>query len=245
MADAIREITVEQGRDPRRAALVAFGGAGPLFATLLARELGVARVVVPRHAGNFSAWGLLGADVTRERARTRILRLSDEGLAQARALLDELSAELGSADGAVREERLDMRYVGQEHTLTVTLPRGAEPEGLRSLFARDYDRTFGHTMEEEVEIVSVRATLRTPLPRRAREQVLAGSRDGTGARSGEAWSFSRGEPLDFAIVERATLAAGETVPGPAIVLEPTATTYVDADFTARVDTSGSLFLRKE
>src|SRR5207302_648458 len=73
MADAIREITVEQGRDPREAVLVAFGGAGPLFATLLADELDIDRVVVPRHAGNFSAWGLLGADVTRERSATRII----------------------------------------------------------------------------------------------------------------------------------------------------------------------------
>src|SRR5205085_1689429 len=101
---------------------------------------------------------------------------------------------------------------------------GASVPQIRELFTREYDRTFGHTMEEEIEVVSVRATLRTALPRRAREQVSTVSRDGGGGAAGrEAWSFSRGEPLDFAIVERATLAAGETIPGPAIVLEPTAT----------------------
>ncbi|HUZ83138.1 MAG TPA: hydantoinase/oxoprolinase family protein, partial [Gaiellales bacterium] len=76
MADAIRSITVERGRDPREAAVVAFGGAGPLFGTLLADELNARLLVVPPHAGNFSAWGLLGADLSRTASRTRVLRVS-------------------------------------------------------------------------------------------------------------------------------------------------------------------------
>src|SRR5262249_57418764 len=79
MANAIRSVTVEQGRDPRSAALVAFGGAGPLFAALLARELEVPLVVVPRDAGNFSAWGLLDQDIVRSAARTSINRLHEPG----------------------------------------------------------------------------------------------------------------------------------------------------------------------
>jgi N-methylhydantoinase A len=237
MADAIREITIEQGRDPRSASLVAFGGAGPLFATLLARELDVTQVVVPRHAGNFSAWGLLGADLTRERSRTRILPLSDAGLAQARGELELLAAEL-DASGGSREERLDLRYVGQEHTLTVTLPPEAGADDLRALFAREYDRTFGHTMEEEVEIVTLRVALRTALPRLAERHVSAVA--GEPAAQTTAWSFTRGDQLDFALVRREGLATGEPLPGPAIVLEETATTYLDAGFTARVDEAGAL-----
>jgi N-methylhydantoinase A len=243
MADAMREITVEQGRDPRQAVLVAFGGAGPLFATLLASELDVSRVVVPRYAGNFSAWGLLGADLRREQALTRISRLSDEGLAGAREQLDRLFAGLEggeSGDGAAREARLDLRYVGQEHTLTVSLPRAGGVRELRELFDREYDRTFGHSMEEEVEIVSLRATLTTPLPARSEQVAHAGAERPTAAI--DAWSFSQGETLHFTIAARESLAPGAELAGPTILLEDTATTYLDAGFVARVHESGALFL---
>ena len=244
MADAIREITVEQGRDPREAVLVAFGGAGPLFATLLADELDIARVVVPRHAGNFSAWGLLGADVTRERSATRIIRLSDDGLKGARQQLDELFALLEARDGNgdVRDARLDLRYVGQEHTLTVSLPAAGGADELRERFDRDYDRTFGHAMDEEVEIVSLRATLTTPLPARG-ERIAAVQADG-GAATTDAWSFAHDETLSFTTVGRDALAPGAEIAGPAILLEQTAVTYLDPGFIARVHESGALLLER-
>ena len=77
MVDAIHEITVERGLDPRDGALMAYGGAGGLFATLLASESEIATVIIPPHAGNFSALGLLGADITRTAARTAIMPLAD------------------------------------------------------------------------------------------------------------------------------------------------------------------------
>jgi N-methylhydantoinase A len=244
MADAIREITVEQGQDPRDATLMAFGGAGPLFATLLARELEIARIAIPLHAGNFSAWGLLGADLTQTAARTRILRLSADGLADAQGALAELFAGLG--EGEAREIGLDMRYVGQEHTLTVAADPADGADAIRDAFVRDYATTFGHTIQEEVEIVSLRATVRTPLPRRAEEQLLgAGSRDGRAAREFQAFSFTRLARLPFRVLARARLRAGDELVGPAIVLEDTATTYLDVGFTARVDPSGALLLTDE
>src|SRR5207237_904807 len=89
-------------------------GAGPLFATLLADELDIARVVVPRHAGNFSAWGLLGADVTRERSATRIIRLSDDGLRGAREQVNGLFAllEARGGNGDVRDARPGAEIAG-------------------------------------------------------------------------------------------------------------------------------------
>ena len=170
MADAIRGITVEQGRDPREAALVAFGGAGPLFGTLVADELDVDTVVIPALAGNFSAWGLLGADLAQTASRTRLVRLGDGAVAEVDALADELFAELESRtarEGLLREVHLDVRYVGQEHTLTITAPSAegrvtADAAGLGALFEREYARTFGHSMDEEHEIVTVRALVRLP-----------------------------------------------------------------------------------
>ena len=254
MANAIREITVEQGQDPRVATLVPFGGAGPLFATLLARELEIREIVIPPYAGNFSAWGLLGADLTQSAARTRIVKLGAEGLAEADRVLDELFADLearaaGSLERAhAREVGLDMRYAGQEHTLTISVDTdggriAAEPDRIRATFTSEYERTFGHRMEEDVEIVSVRATARTALPRRAEEHLVRrASVDGGRGRAFEAYSFTRGERLPFQVIERGALGAEDAVSGPAIVLEETATTYLDAEFVARVHPSGCLFV---
>ncbi len=253
MANAIREITIERGQDPRRAKLMAFGGAGPLFATLLARELEIRDVVIPPYAGNFSAWGLLGSDLTRTASRTRIMKLSDKAIGEANRTLAELFAGLEARGGSTgedsqREAALDMRYAGQEHTLTVSAPSvdgviSVDAETIHAQFTRDYQRTFNLTMEEAVEIVNVRATLRTPLPRRAEEHIaVTASTDGGGLSTYGAYSFTRGEDAPFTVVARASLGVGDSLAGPAIVIEDTATTYVDAGFVARVDPSGCLFV---
>jgi N-methylhydantoinase A len=248
MANAIREITVERGWDPREASLMPFGGAGPLFGTLLARELEIREIVVPPYAGNFSAWGLLGADLTQTAARTRILKLDEDAVGELNRIAAELFSTLqerAAERDHVREIGFDMRYVGQEHTLTVTAPGEGEIEGgaeaIRRAFMADYERTFGHLIEEEIEIVSVRATIRTALPRVAGEPAAATATAGPNGsvQTIEGWSFSRAERLPFAVVDRASIdEAG--LAGPAIVLEETATTYLDADFHARRGASGIL-----
>ena len=244
MADTIREITAEQGQDPRQATLMAFGGAGPVFATLLAHELGVGKILIPPYAGNFSAWGLLGSDLTQAVARTQILPLSDEGLVVARATVEDLFARLELRPGSMPEIRLDVRYVGQEHTLTIAADPATDVETIRGVFREEYERTFGHVMDEAAEIVALRATRRTALPRRA-DTPSAAAGNGRAPGTIEAHSFRRGEPLQFALVERAALGTGEVLPGPAIVLEPTATTYLDAGYTAHVDPSGCLVIVDE
>jgi N-methylhydantoinase A len=248
MASAIRAITIERGQDPREARLMPFGGAGPLFAPLLARELDIRELVVPPYAGNFSAWGLMGADLTQTAARTRITKLGDEAITVANEVLADLFGEVeersAERNGAVTEIALDMRYAGQEHTLTVEVPGdgrieiGAEEIGERFMAA--YDQTFGHTMEEVVEIVAFRATVRTPLPVRTAESPVVSS--GNGSRGSiEAWSFTQGERLTFAVLDRSEVDEGG-VSGPAILLEETATTFLDADFDARLGAGGVLHI---
>jgi N-methylhydantoinase A len=245
MANAIREITIERGQDPRTQRLMPFGGAGPLFGTLLARELEIQEIVVPPYAGNFSAWGLLGADLTQTAARTRIMRLSDSAIADGNDLLAEMFGQIESRAAGrdrTREIALDMRYVGQEHTLTIAAPGdggiSADAEAIRKAFSADYDRTFGHVIDEEIEIVSLRATIRTELPRRATEQPPDADASGAGGTI-EAWSFTRGERLPFALVDRTAIGA-DGLAGPAIVLEETATTYLDAEFHGRLGSGGIL-----
>ena len=251
MADAIRSITVEQGRDPREAALVVFGGAGPLFGTLMADELDVDTIVVPALAGNFSAWGLLGADLAQTASRTRLIRLGNGAVPEVDALAAELFAELESRtrrEGLQREVHLDVRYVGQEHTLTIAAPSAdgrvaTDAAGLSALFEREYARTFGHSMDEEHEIVTTRAVVR--VPRELRRVPRTGEQRPSRSASVEAWSFARDEVASFALVVRDALRPGDTLAGPAIVTETTATTYLDAGFVAEVHPSGSLVARRQ
>ena len=254
MANTIREITIDQGVDPRQATLLAFGGAGPLMACALARELNIGSIVIPLYAGNFSAWGLLGADLTQAAARTKIMKLSDEALAEANDILTDLFATLEERQGPLRDGQtrsrevgLDMRYAGQEHNLTVPMeaPDGvvtASAQAVLEAFTQEYERTFRNTMEEDAEIVSIRATLRLPLPRRESEYRYVAASD-TGGAEVEAYSFTEDRRQPFRIVARESFAVGDAVEGPAIITEETATTYLDAGFIARLDASGCLFLK--
>jgi N-methylhydantoinase A len=251
MADAIRSITIERGRDPRDAAIVAFGGAGPVLGTVLAHELDITTIVVPPHAGNLSAWGLLGVDLAQTSSRTRLTRLTGDGLRAARPLIAELIEELDrrSTPDPRREleVHLDMRYVGQEHTLTIVAPAhegllGDDAEAVAERFTREYRRTFGALLDEELEIVTYRVIATTPLhdsKPTARPDTVAANGD---ARTIDAWSFTREQRLSFPIRPRATLAPGDRLAGPAILTEPTTTTYLDADHTAEVHSTGALLI---
>jgi N-methylhydantoinase A len=256
MADAIRSVTVEQGQDPRGATLIAFGGAGPLFGTLLATELEIRDVVVPRYAGNFSAWGLLGQDIARAAARTSIRPLDEAGLSQTNEVLRSLFGELEARvvedrhvdEAHERECYLDLRYVGQEYTLTLTT--GSDKAGaitqtaaeVKTAFESDYERTFGHTLPEPVEIVSVRALLRQRLPRRSSESLAASVTGGGREETVEAYSFTLGERTHFRVLHRSSLDPEVRVSGPVIVLEETATTYVDASFELCLGLAGVMRL---
>jgi N-methylhydantoinase A len=254
MAEAIREITIGQGEDPREAKLLVFGGAGPLFGTLLAGELDIPEIVVPPHAGNFSAWGLLGQDVTHEAAHTSI-RVLTEALIPAlnenlSVMFEELEARHAGENGSLgRTIGLDLRYVGQEHTLNVQLPSStgqltaADVEPAAEAFATNYERRFGTTLAEELELVTLRATTRQSLPRKEGERAVSAERTGVErAPTIRSFSFTQAEPVEFGVIERADLARGSSTEGPLIVFEPTATIYVDAGYSVSVDDSTNLSL---
>jgi len=253
MANAIREITIDQGIDPRELSLLAFGGAGPLMSTLLARELDVARIIIPPYAGNFSAWGLLGADLTQATARTQVLPLSESGLLRGNQLLSEMFEELESRQEQVidveriREVSIDMRYVRQEHWITVPMEHDlgkiiANSDEIYQVFQGAYERTFAHKLAEDVEIVSLRATVRMPLPRREHQRTVTNLVKDNSSTQLNAFSFAEGKLMKFQIFDRNTLKAGASISGPAIITEDTATTYVDSDYKFRLDDSNCLLL---
>jgi len=251
MANAMREISVEQGLDPRKMTLLPFGGAGPLMATLLADELRMNRIVVPPMAGNFSAWGLLGADMVQSAARTRIMDFVGASVPAINEVLAGLFKTISersdrSEEGAVKSARLDLRYKGQEHWLSVEVPYegGSLAEDVGSIaerFRAEYRRAFGNTMNDAIEIVSVRATVRVPLPRReARfEHKPVASAE---SRSIDAYSFEKGARMPFKVVPRNSIDGG--LKGPAIITEGTTTTYLDAEWTASIGNSGEMIMER-
>ena len=254
MAGAIRAVSIEVGEDPRRGALIAYGGAGPLFASLLARELGIETIVVPNHAGNFSAWGLLEQDVVRSAALTILSRLDEQGVAAAEQALAKLFTQLEErtdkrvAGTLGHEAELDLRYPGQEYTLTVPVRLEEErileqPDEIARRLGEAYERNYGHSFDVAVEIVSVRAIERTALPRPS-ERPPAPSVNGASQtrQTAQAFSFAGGGSRDFDVIDRQSLAPGTAFEGPAIVMEATTTSYVDAGIRGAVHDSGALIL---
>jgi N-methylhydantoinase A/oxoprolinase/acetone carboxylase beta subunit len=158
MVRALRVMTVERGIDPRRFALLAFGGAGPLHAAAIAEELGMTKILVPRASGVLSALGLAAADRRADAQRTV---LGHDG---SDPPLDALGDEVGAALGGEPEIEVawDLRYRGQSHELTV---RGAQRHQLRERFEALHEERYGHRDSDgEVELVTVRVTGRLPAP---------------------------------------------------------------------------------
>jgi N-methylhydantoinase A len=253
MAGAIRAVSIEVGQDPRDGALIAYGGAGPLFGSLLAQELAIGTVVVPRHAGNFSAWGLLEQDMVRSAALTIVQPLDADGLAAAEQTLAKLFARLDEragdrVAGTVRHEaEFDLRFVGQEYSLAVTVEledgRFTEsPDAIGRRFAADYERNYGHSFDIGVSILSVRAIERTVLPKPSARPGASGGAATAEPATTRAYSFREDAWLDFAVIDRDTLAPGDAFAGPAIVLEPTTTSYFDAGSQGRVHENGALIV---
>ncbi|MFB8272063.1 hydantoinase/oxoprolinase family protein [Streptomyces sp. NPDC055955] len=257
MAQAIRTLTVEHGREPREFTLLAFGGAGPMHAVEIARELGVEEVVVPLFPGAFSAWGMLGTAVRRDLTRqfftpgdtldrtALAAALGDLGT-QGLAALDEqgVPAERRSVEHAV-----DMRYEGQDYTLTVPLTGADEPltDGflatVAARFATQHEQRYGHaTPEAPVEFVTLRTTaLGTPPPQETRPYTPdAGESPWAGRTKPVVFG---GKTHDAPVLRREHLAVGAQFNGPAIVVEATSTTVVPPDALVTVDANGFLVIK--
>ena len=256
-ANAIREITVEQGVDPRTLKLLAFGGAGPLLATQMARELNIRTIVVPPFAGNFSAWGLLGSDLVRTAARTQLFTLTPESLKAMNGAIVSMFTELESRgedrsflEQGVRELGLGMRFTGQEHSLTIPVPwRNGElawgAVELERAFRDAYQKTFGITLDNTVEAIVLRTAIRKPLPRAIKRPSAGHPRSKEDPPTQSLYSFAQGCELRGATLSRSSLEMGVRHPGPAIIYEDTTTTYVDADFSYGLDSNGCVILTRE
>jgi N-methylhydantoinase A len=236
MSRALRVVTVERGVDPRRYALLPFGGAGPMHAAAIAAELGVERIVCPRAGGVLSALGLCASDRRRDTARTVLLSGEELNAERIEAEVERLIAEVGAGmEGAEPEISFQMRYRGQAFELEVPGGRAADPEELGERFAAAHEERYGYRdPESSLEIVDVRLAMVVPGPA-PRPRAAAGPAPADGerrARFGGEWLAAR--------VLRGEPPAGLEAEGPAIFELPESTLVMPPSWRARVDDAGSV-----
>ncbi|HKQ64783.1 MAG TPA: hydantoinase/oxoprolinase family protein [Methylomirabilota bacterium] len=244
--------------DPRDFALVAFGGAGPVVGALVAREVGIPTVFVPRSPGTLCALGALSADIVNDAVRTVHTRI-EPALLEADALrrqYEALRAELGEwlerfgagSGPAAFRHAADMRYVGQSYEIDVPVELDwLAPGGGASVLAafhRAHERAFGHAdREAPAEIVNLRVQLRAERPRVPLVELPAGSAAPAPRTTRRIWLDGR--PTEARVFDRAALGRGARLRGPAIVEQPDTTVLVPDGHVGEVDRFGNLLLRRE
>ncbi len=255
MANAIRTKTVARGLDPREFVLLAYGGGGGVFACAVADELGIRKVVVPNAPANFSAWGILTSDYMEDEVRTKVLPFTNGHIGVALATLEELETRAVNAIqnygfpqakiGVVR--RLDLRFLGQEYTLTIALDAAwRDPDSVlanaRREFVKAHRQIYGHgDPDAEMELVSVRCRaigkVQPPALARAEANVKV-------ATSRERAVYFHGAQMSVAtpVIHRESMQPGSTMTGPVIIEEWTTTTVVPPGWRASRDDYGNLIL---
>ena len=243
MAQALRVISVQRGIDPASYTLTAFGGAGGLHVCALAEALDMKHALVPIHAGVLSALGMLAAPRGRQLSHTLCGLLKDQHEAQLaerfQALVvqgrSELLDEGIDVDAITTEFSLDLRYFGQSYTLNIPF------HGLKQAaadFRRLHQQRFGHMLDSDVELVNLRV-------------ALSASGSDLSLQSGDHKAVSS-EPIEQAVMagferpvpvwRRDDLGCEAAYPGPLLVIDAVATSYVAAGWTASRHRSGCLFL---
>lgn len=246
MEKAIRVVSIERGYDPRRFALVAFGGAGAMHACELAQSLRIPKVIVPAYPGALSALGILISDGVKDHSRSVLRRMKKLPLAEMNAIFDEMqsavSAEL-KAEGwqgrAVFERSCDLRYHGQGYELP--LPFSAD---LLKRFHAEHKRRYGYSSEgSDVEIVTVRLRGRVASPEKLARLKIEGQPGKL--KAGSAMVIFNGKKHRTNVVPRESLKPGRRYRGPAILTEYSATTVVPPGMGFYCDKAGNLVIETQ
>lgn len=254
MSLAVRGVSVERGYDPRDFALVACGGAGPLHAVQIARELHVPIVIVPRLPAHFSALGMLLTDLRHDYVQTQYERLENADFTEIQRIItsqveeakNTLEREGVDAANMMFQPSLDIRYVGQDFYVQTPVSEetleAKDIQAIRQEFDNIHERRYGHEAPHEpVEIVNVRLTARG---RRRRPQLPSLNAVEGEARRGTRKVFleDMGKWVDCPIYDRELLGSGQEVQGPAVIEEYASTTLLFSADVARVADTGELLV---
>jgi N-methylhydantoinase A len=257
MANAVRQVTLQRGMDPRDFTLFAYGGGGPLHAAAVARELQIRTVIIPQAPGLFSALGMLMADLRRDYVQTLFARLDEVDMPDLESQFQTLEREGRDAlersgiptDRVLFERAADMRYVGQEHSVAVRVPAHvgdeADRDTIKRLFDDAHQLRYSHSApEESADLVSLRVSAIGLLTRPRLPEVVEGSETpAASARKGtRRVAFASHGEREAAVFERAALLCGNTIQGPAVIEEPAATTILDPGDSLTVNRYGHLVI---
>ena len=247
MALAVRSITTERGLDPRDYALLSYGGGGPLHAVAIARELGIPRVVVPPSPSTFSAWGMLATDLRHDLVRTVLVPLERADAAWADARYEEMRREIATilpgAGASVLHRAADLRYLGQEHTVTIAVETLGDWTTLRARFDAAHERAYGYAAPEvDVQLLNLRLAVVFPLDQ-PRLATLERRTSGTPAfETRKIYSSLAGDSIEYRVYQREALRPGDQLNGPAAIEEPGTTTIIDAADTLSIENHGCLII---
>ena len=248
---AVRAITVELGHNPADFALMSFGGGGGLVAVDVARELSIPTVIIPPGPGAFCAFGMLMANVQHDFSRTRMSLLDSVDTA---AVAQEFAEMKGEGEAALEAEGfasasrifaqfIDLRYAGQEHSVTLPVEGdfdAAEVKRLHGAFAEAHERAYGHTMTDPVELVAIRLSATGVVEPPSLPEIAPG----TGAPSprGERQVYRDGGRLAYRVFHRDDFGSGDRISGPAIINEHTSTTVLHQGDSATVGALGEIVI---
>jgi len=253
MSISIRNVTLERGYDPRDFVLVAYGGAGPLYASSIASLLGIKKIVIPVKPAHFSAWGMLVADLRYDYVRTYIKPVSELNIAEIENIYIEMYEEgkkkleeIG-VHNIASLKYMDLRYQGQEHTLTIPLPSTYDINLIRDLFHEHHERVYGYSLRNyEIELVNLRIAVigitskpsYTKIPKgdkKPRQEALF--------KIKKVLYEDRGW-LDVPIYIREKLLGGNEIEGPAVIIEESSTTVLYEGDHAVIDDYGNIIIKK-
>jgi len=251
MSLAVREVSVAKGYDPRDFALVASGGAGPLHVIAIARELHIPTVIVPLFPSHFSALGMLLADERHDFIRTYYSDLAGVDFAELVAIhkemLDQAQASLRHTRDSEQQIQLDLRYVGQEFTLSVPVTleqlKAGDRKAIRGAFDALYEHRYAHhSPEEPVEMVNIRLGV---IGKRAKLQFPSVPDSGAATASihRDVYFDDAKKPVRCPVYPRDALGAGARIAGPALIQEHGTTTVLFAKDECKVAPSGELIIK--
>lgn len=254
MSLAVRSVSVARGHDPRDYAMVAFGGAGPLHAGEIARELHIPTLIIPRLPGHFSALGMLLADLRHDYVQTYYKPLAKSDFGEIEAMftaMEESAASLLAEEGMTPEQMsfsrfLDMRYEGQEFPMQIPVEpeqiRSADREALRAAFNAHHDRAYGHQgVNEGVEVINLRLAA-FGYRKRSRFPDIATTGETAEIERRDIVLDDPNNPVSCAVYERANLHAGQVIEGPASISEYASTTLLHKGDVLTVAASGELIV---
>lgn len=251
-ASSVKEMMLEKGLDPRDFAMLGFGGCGPLLGPMLFQELDMAELVVPPLPSVFSAWGMMASDLSFAESASVMLPVSENTVNDVRAIAETLQARslaalrerIGSDINPETAFSARLRFVGQEHTLSVSWSPNEDAKTLFARFSDAHKARFGHTFTSEAEITALMVKLVIPARKPEVDAGLSAHAPGDAEAPHRMFDAHTGQMADCKRLRRDMLEPGKTYDGPLLIIDEGSSLGVRGNQRARVDEYGMISITR-